>query len=561
MSQTSWRAHSMLAALAVALLATSVVSAYSPYSPAWSRRAVISAGSSNYLGENVGSIDADDSHLYAAFLVKDPNYGWLGIMDVGVQILNPSDGTELDSTRIYGSNTIINMSSAYIWARGTQYIYVTGRYHAILYGTGGAYVLALNKYDLTIAYQALIQDNNNYRFYPTSICIDTSGHIYVTGFRYSSSSKIMNASIAVLPTDLSTYNLYYDSFYYSSYRYNSTATSCAYGFDGYMYIVEQVLYYSGRNFPLNLSILKTPVNNFGNIITRKHIRLYNSQSYVVSEHTHWAEIDANATHLAIAFSYADELPSPTNPTAGGAVAVLDHNLNVVKRYNLTTDLWEFLDSVAMGHDGTLLVGGRTANDYGTGLGTTYLKSIVLELTPGLNVAKAVIYGGSDAGSAVLNVALGGDGEAYAISFHLTDTEAFYDVTDSLTQAQATGVALQIGQGDHLAGPELEAIRIPEQLARKLPSPDRLSYSVINESVIDKSLSDDAPRLVQEKPAARGSIGVESLTPGGESSLLIVRFSEALTPPVPIPEPYYIWLIVLATTAIIIYLKRFSWQAS
>ncbi len=451
-----------------------------------------------------------------------------------------SNGTQLDYIIVqYGPGNV----SFEGLAVGPNYVYAAGYVETstILLAT----VVGTNKSDLgaSFFYNFSGLSPSSYATIYYGVCTGGDGSVYTTGYAYNGSYyHIVVARFSETLERLGEVTLV-------STTGNLTGYSCVIGPDGYLYVAGHILWWSGTRFyPIYAIVVKLDPYTL-DVLGTATIRLYNSQYYVNGLTLVPVGIASTGQYLALAATYTDELPDPTNPTSGGFVALLDTGLNVVSRRNYTTSYYERLVAVATGGSGEVIAVGSTNNDYATGLGTSYFHGILLILDSSLQLTKAILSGNDSYGEVLWSTGVGSDGLVYSGGYDGSDNTVFYDVTTDVTlqSLRVSKISKKLGvPGKAQLGPqgvEADVAKIPSPPARIT-----ISYDYV----------EPAGKPVQEQLSiVERPIGV-LVTPSGGSSGLLVAYNERVTPPspppVPVPEPWEIALVAIAVVAIILYYR-------
>ena len=514
----------------ILLTTTSLVFAATTYTPRWVIRpspgGLVLEAATGVSGDPWGST----SNIFVTAYYVDTSTSPAQIKSVIIEY--DQSGSLVDSAIIYDSSGTGNISLEGI-ALGPNYVYGAGYYESSTTITG--VVVATDKASLGASLQYAFSN-----FYPSiyyGVCSGGDGSVYATGFYYNGTDYLMlvgSYTETLSPVLEATY---------SHASYNMTGFSCVIGPDGYLY-VSGILFMrtGGVNYPVAVFVIKLDPLSL-DIVSYRFIEAFNSQYYSIASAFTRNGVAASSSDIVLAASYTDELPDPTNPTPGAFVAILDTNLNIIARKNLTTSYYERFRTVAVGGGGEIVVAGQTNNDYATGLGTSVWHTIVLLMDSSLTVQRSILYGNDSYGSLPYSVGIDLDGYVYVAGYDAADTLLFYDITsDTVLQSRQPWLSKPTPRLPQLFGQEAVA---------KIAPPPLLSG-------VRKTSTLTAPsKEVESMPAistlklvlARRQLGVLA-TAGGGSSATLVALNDHVTPPLPppqpVPEPWEVGLAALGS---------------
>ncbi len=504
------------AAVLVLVLLAGVAVAYSVYEPVWYDRPEPLGIPVDY----VTAVDADDVFVYAAADFHDRDRGTENASIVVYRL----DGTVNDSIVYYYKSG--NLTSNDVIEYG-DYILFAG---AVAGTWGFAGVLTVMEKANLSNYSAVVFNTSSIDLYVSfyGVCLDAGSNIYLVGVSVNVSKTPVEkkAIVAAYYPNLTLR----DAVVYSVANYNLTFHSCIVGPDGYLYVASIASkYLTNAEYPVYVGVLKIDRGNLSDSPASSYKPLFNSQGIVVY-HRYPVDISTDGSRLVLAFTYTDELPDPSNPTLGGAVAWLDTSLQWLSRRNFSTGENDALLTVEAGSDGSVAAAGGTAYDFGTGLGNTYLHGILLVFNSTGGLEAAVLTGSNDNGTLHLGVAADYTGRVYTGGSHYADTVSFYNVT---SEASAIVAGSRLPRSP--TSPAAESLSVAR--ASGLPEPGPVEASVLEVA---------ASRPLHLEAWSGASLVRPLVTPSGGSSGLVVAYQENISsPPPPIPEP---WLAAVAAAA-------------
>ena len=516
----------ILLIVTLAVIAVVVAEAYSAYTPRWLDRPPNAAGGPV---DHSVAVASDAAGVYVASVYRDPATGRANSSITKYDF----NGNRLATVDYYitGGSVYFNDLSA-VW--GSLYVALT-----VSSNTVNASIARIYEENLSVAGARFLSLGLASAGY--AVCPEASGEVGLVGtalyeeVNNGSRIRVWEGFLYVYDSQLNQLRgaVYIANF--SGTVFNMSFWDCVIGPDGYAYVAGTLYYWNGAyNFPVYLLVAKVNWTS-PNIVANRIVPLYNSQYYVVY-HRGVAGIATDGARLIVAFTYTDERPNATSPTTGGSILVLDAQLNVLARRNLTTDYNDFFYSVQAGTLGDYAVAGATGYDFGTGLGTSYLHGLALVFNPDNSLESAVLAGATDNNTAFASITTDPQGNLYVAGTAFSDRLVLYNVTGE------AGLALQSRAAPSLAAAErgqaniVEAFRPPEGglVLEQKPAPTGGGGVV-------------AVNTAEPRPQAR-----PQATPSGASSGLIVAMVENLSPPPPpIPEPWMASLAALAAGAYIL----------
>lgn len=504
----------LLGLLVLAMVATAFVAfAQTSYSPRWTARASVYVNQVKYTVDNLWGIGDLGGYIYVSgnYLNSTNNHYGIAVIKY-----DESDGGFVSARVVYSSSSDAWSNALTV---NNNYVYVVG------YVGSSAWIGALDTGLSSLAYSNSYSQTNHDASYK-GVCLDGDGNVYAVGVDWDLTGS-KPVSYMLLSSFTSTLGKKFDATYSGSY--NLSGEDCVVGPDGYLYVVALDRWYSSSNdyyYPVYLYVLKlSPVD--GSIVGQISVQLYNDAGYLAGGTDVPAGIGSDGTYLYVAFTYSDNNPSGST-SAGASVMGLDTGLNILWRYNVSTDYQERFYSIAVGSDGSFAVGGSTNNPYGTGLSSSYFNAFLLVFDSNHNLVKALLSGDSQGsyGTSVHRVVNDGDGYVYWAGYAGDDDQytVYYDVTSEVSVSKSTS-SVQPG----LYG---TSVKLPEGVLAK------------SSSVKVENISRGVNNVLPVKSSGVGVTRVKIIpgilsTPSGDSNGILVATNEQVgspvQPPAPVPE--------------------------
>ena len=520
----SWKPILIITMIVLVILSIPAY-AYTQHNPVWYTR----PRALNRVLDNAIATIITTGNLYVIHDTVDPTTSY---NEIGVTVHSLTDGSMLDSTLysytgqgdFYGGDAITLNGRLFI--AGTIVDSTTGAYGVLL---------EIDPYTLNIVNQySLDETGNGYDTVFTGLCSDSSGYVYAVGRQIDQGNHTIFMLVAQFDFSQGTISWVRLKANGQSGLLNITGYSCTVDANNDLYVSGLLYHYSQQTNSLysdSLALIKLSTLNLS-ILNYHFLPLWNSQGWVIGPQKN--DIIYSSGNLIVAFTYADELPDPNNPTYGASIAAFNSQLQLLWRKNYTTSYDEGFNTIALGNAGWFVVGGWTYNDMGTGLGTTYRHGLLMVFDNVASPTQAFIYGASDNSSRIMELAVDRNGYVYSVGYDYSDVLTIYDVTQEVIPAisnvgspQPVNMEAQVNRG---------LIKVQHQDA---------NYTIsIEES---GSLS-----VLMMKAIKKVDIVLPHATPSGASSSLIIAYDyQAVTPP-PVPEPdILVMLTVIAALAVVV----------
>ncbi len=356
---------------------------------------------------------------------------------------------------------------------------------------------------------------------------------------------------------------------YTTKSYNVTFYDAVIGPDGYLYITGHTLYRyvdSSNNvyyIPIHQLVYKLDPTTL-DIVNTTYIPLYTSQGYVVVVNTMRVGITNCGDGICIAGFFYDEAINATNPTLGLIVIKFDTNFNIVWERKIATTYHELAHGIASDIAGNITVVGKTNNNYGSNLSTSYYHILDIVLDENGNLKQAFLAGG-DNGDIGLDPTVDINGNTYLVGAQYSTTLTFYNITSNITiqsnPIKTTPLGLEtrepiIYQSIKIGSPPTPYSSTPKTInniiglkpSNTQPYTKPITLNKTSTPSINPSLTKVNPPLIA-KPLQTGDNDVAVIASLG-------YYIEPNTiPPTPIPEPHLLAIILVPTIIIAYYYLR------
>lgn len=510
----------------IVLALTSIImpaSAYSQHNPMWSAR----PRALNQVLDYSTGVAIIGSSLYVTHEFNDYSTNHNG---VALTVHSLSDGSMISSATYTYKGQGDMYSTDSIAYNGK--ILISG--FIIDQNTGATgYVIEVDPNTLSIVKSyGLDRTSNGYDVIFNGVCTDSSGHIYAVGAEIDQGNHTSFTLVARFDPSQSIVTwATIKALDQQGNILNTTAYSCIVEPSLGLYVVGSVLYYDNSLkslFTTDVALIELSTSDLS-ILNYNFISQVNSQGWVIAPQP--VDIASINGRILVAFSYADELPDPNNPTYGAAIVGLDHSLQILWRKNYATSYDEAFTTISTGIGGWYVVGGWTNNDYSTGLGTNYRHGLLLALDNANNLQRAFIYGGNN-NARVWDVAVDNNGFVYSVGSDYSNKLLIYDITQEASS--------NIQRRNPLSGTVNYDAAHRERLAR-LTRHENLGLLIEAHGTRKMNVKLDI---------VAGGVGIR-VTPNGQSSSVVIAYNYQADPPPPVPEPRLV--VLMATIGTLVYL--------